>query len=59
MRFSESDSEQRDWYELERRLRRIEDAVIGMQTVVNLLRDLLERMLPPAEGGDEEARDGE
>lgn len=38
-----------NWHTMEDRLRKVEDALISVQTVVNLLVDLLERALPPPE----------
>lgn len=46
MRPTNSESERGDWRHLEDRLRRVEDALISVQTIVNLLMDLLERAIP-------------
>ncbi len=41
-----------NWHTMEDRLRKVEDALISVQTIVNLLIDLLERALPlPLETG--------
>lgn len=38
-----------DWSDMEQRLRKIEDTLITMQTVLNLLLDLLAQAIPPNE----------
>lgn len=38
-----------DWGDMEQRLRKIEDTLINMQTVLNLLLDLLAQAIPPPE----------
>lgn len=38
-----------DWGDMEQRLRKIEDTLITMQTVLNLLLDLLAQAIPPNE----------
>jgi hypothetical protein len=38
-----------DWHGMEQRLHNIEDALITMQTVLNLLLDLLAQAIPPTE----------
>ena len=38
-----------DWHNMEQRLRKIEDTLINMQTVLNLLLDLLAQAIPPTE----------
>ena len=39
-------SDRPDWLEMERRLENIEDVLVNMQTIINLLLDLLERAIP-------------
>lgn len=38
-----------DWHNIEQRLHNIEDALVTMQTVLNLLLDLLAQTIPPPE----------
>lgn len=54
MRPINSENDRFDWRHMEDRLRRVEDALISVQTIVNLLMDLLERAIPLR---DEEDRD--
>jgi hypothetical protein len=63
MRTTNSESEQIDWRNMENRLRKVEDALISVQTIVNLLMDLLERAIPQRDvdgdaGDDEEIPGG-
>lgn len=45
-----------NWHTMEDRLRKVEDALISVQTIVNLLIDLLERALPlPLETGADDS----
>lgn len=48
-----------DWRIMESRLRKVEDALISVQTIVNLLIDLLERALPPENGADNDDAESE
>ena len=52
MRTTKITNENIDWRIMESRLRKVEDALISVQTVVNLLIDLLERALPPENSAD-------
>lgn len=54
MRPINSENDRFDWRQMEDRLRRVENALIEVQTIVNLLMDLLERAIPLR---DEEDRD--
>lgn len=38
-----------DWHGMEQRLHKIEDTLVTMQTVLNLLLDLLSQAIPPTE----------
>lgn len=54
MRRTEVGNEERaliDWIEIEQRLRKIEDTLVTVQTVVYLLSDLLGRAIPAMEDG--------
>jgi hypothetical protein len=42
----DDDDERPDWQAMDRRLTKIEDALITIQTVVNLMLDLLEQAIP-------------
>ena len=52
MRPTNTANDKVNWHAMEDRLRKVEDALISVQTIVNLLIDLLERALPlPLETG--------
>lgn len=52
MRPTNNANDKVNWHIMEDRLRKVEDALISVQTIVNLLIDLLERALPlPLETG--------
>lgn len=52
MRPTDNANDKVNWHIMEDRLRKVEDALISVQTIVNLLIDLLERALPlPLETG--------
>lgn len=46
MRPTNNANDKVNWHIMEDRLRKVEDALISVQTIVNLLIDLLERALP-------------
>lgn len=46
MRPTNNANDKVNWHTMEDRLRKVEDALISVQTIVNLLIDLLERALP-------------
>lgn len=46
MRPTNNANDKVNWHAMEDRLRKVEDALISVQTIVNLLIDLLERALP-------------
>jgi len=52
MRPTNNINEQVNWRAMEDRLRKVEDALISVQTIVNLLMDLLERSLPNPEAAE-------
>lgn len=58
MQPTNSENERSNWRQMEERLRRVEDALISVQTIVNLLMDLLERAIPlrDDDGWDDEDR---
>lgn len=63
MRPTNNANDKVNWHAMEDRLRKVEDALISVQTIVNLLIDLLERALPlPLEtgaGDDDDPEDEE
>lgn len=63
MRPTNNANDKVNWHIMEDRLRKVEDALISVQTIVNLLIDLLERALPlPLEtgaGDDDDPEDEE
>lgn len=52
-------AERPDWPAMEQRLTKIEDTLITIQTVVNLMHDLLERVIPVDEGYWESGSQGD
>lgn len=60
MRPTNNANDKVNWHIMENRLRKVEDALISVQTIVNLLIDLLERALPlPLETGAGDDNDPE